>query len=706
MKFYTSFVEERPVSLSEETRRFAYESLHFKYGRETEKTPNVKLSVTPGMTPIDKYDASIRLIAEQAPIRICDGERISGAATLGDATRHIIPVYTEGENKVWSISHLTVDFETVLKRGINGIRSDVIKSLQVHTDERKIRFLKSCIACLDAFDLWHGRYLSALKNLPGYTANYNALLRVPHKSARSFYEAVQSIWFTFAFIRLCGNWPGIGRLDYLLGTYLKHDLENGIITRDEAKEILAHFFIKGCEWIKGGDCGSGDAQHYQNIVLAGIDESGKEITNEVTFMILEIIEELGISDFPTTVRLNSKSSDTLKRKVAEVMRYGGGTLAVYNEDLILRSLTDFGYSLDEARKFANDGCWEVQVPGKTYFIYNPFDALQILQIETLCGYADDVEFHDFEGLVSAYENDLHKAVTKIICNAKGVLQNSSDSGKGLQWRERTPCTVVSLFEQGCIEKALSYSEGGPVYNVISPHIGGLPDVVNSLYAIKKLVFDEKKLTFSELMKILQDNWNENEPLRQYVSNHYRYFGNDNDEVDMIAKRLLTRFADFCAEESKGLPIRFPSGVSTFGRQIEWAPRRLATPFGRFANEVLSGNLSPTPGTDLNSATALIRSYCKCNLVRQTTGAALDVKLLSKNLEGDVGIDALVALFDGFLNLGGFFMQIDVTSAEILREAQLHPEQYPTMSVRVSGWNARFATLNREWQDMIIKQMEK
>jgi formate C-acetyltransferase len=269
-----------------------------------------------------------------------------------------------------------------------------------------------------------------------------------------------------------------------------------------------------------------------------------------------------------------------------------------------------------------------------------------------------------------------------------------------------PCTVVSVFEQGCIEKGLSYLEGGPIYNLFSPHIGGLADTANSLYAIKKLVFDDKKLSFGEFMKILADNWEGNENLRLYALNKYSYYGNDNDEVDMIAARLLSDFSDACVSHNGKTPFRFPAGVSTFGRQLEWAPHRLATPYGRRAHEVLAANASPTPSTDKDGATAIIKSYCKLDLTRTGTGAALDIKLLGSSVEGEDGIEVLIALMRGFVALGGFFMQIDVADAKLLREAQQHPDDYKTLSVRVSGWNARFVTLNREWQDMVIGQVEK
>lgn len=708
MEFCTPNGIKRPIRLCETTRKFAYDSLNRKYGLDTLSNTSIALDGIDGFNELsatDRYDLAIEKIAKEAPIRICEGEKLSGAATLGMAIRHLIPATYCEKSICSSISHLTVDFETVLKSGVNAIKSNAAAAYDKYKGTEREAFAKSCLNCLEAFETWHKRYLQALSALPEYSLNYENLKRVPFEPATNFYEAVQSLWFTFAFIRLCGNWPGIGRIDYLLGDYLKKDLENGSLTLDEAREILAHFFIKGCEWINGKYIGSGDAQHYQNILLGGIDGDGNEVTCEVTYLVLDILEELGISDFPTAVRISQNTDEKLLRRVAEVMRYGGGILAVYNEDLVISALIKDGYDEREARKFANDGCWEAQIPGKTYFMYIPFDSLQILQKKTLGGYGENVTFSDFEELYEQYRTDMYSAVQEIFQNETKKFANSGVSATDRKWAEQPPCTVVSLFEKGCIEKGLSYLEGGPVYNITSPHLGGLADTVNSLYAIKKLVYDEKRVTLSDLLRILRNNWDGEEPLRQYVLNHYTYYGNDNDEVDGIAVRLLSDFADICMSFNGKSEYRFPAGVSTFGRQLEWSPNRTASPHGRKQGEVLAANASPTPNTDREGATAIIRSYCKADLSELATGAALDIKLLPSSTEGEDGLQALIALMKGFVTLGGFFMQPDIVDASLLRKAQEHPEDYQTLSVRVSGWNARFVTLNKEWQDMVIGQNE-
>ena len=182
-----------------------------------------------------------------------------------------------------------------------------------------------------------------------------------------------------------------------------------------------------------------------------------------------------------------------------------------------------------------------------------------------------------------------------------------------------------------------------------------------------------------------------------------YYGNDNDEVDHIAAQILNDFSDMCRQYDNQTPIRFVSGVSTFGRQIDWAPSRIATPFGRKKGEVLSGNLSPTPGTDQNGASAIIKSYCKADLRKQHTGAALDIGFVPSNIDSENAVTALAGLMKAFVLLGGYFMQIDTVDKIQLIEAQKHPENFQNLSVRVSGWNARFVTMNKQWQDMIIER---
>jgi len=682
--------------------------MHGKFGDDAISHMAVSLDHLAGfdlLPEIDQYDIAIRAIAEKAPLRICPEELLCGAATLGNGIIHYGPAEYHGKPAFECRSHLTIRLDKVVREGLDAYQTDIARRLDDPAlTEEQCRVIHSLDNVIESIRIWHERYLEATQvSRPDL---HTVLQQVPFGPATSFREAMQSVWFIFAFTRLCGYWPGIGRLDWLAGPYLEADLAASRITLEEAREITASFFIKGCEWIRSNTPqATGDAQHYQNLVLAGVDEDGQEVTNTLTYLALDVVEELGISDYPITMRLNPRTPERLLRRIADVMRHGGGIVAIYNEPLILRALEQEGYTAREARTFANDGCWEIQMPGRTHFSYSPFDALQIL---------NQVLGVDREGPIPAFlsAEDIYEAFR---CELKAVIHGLYKKRIGDVYEVRNgvwrsidpvkPSSVISLFEDGCLQKGQFYDDLGPDYTVRSPHIGGAPDVANSLHAIDQLVFQEKRIPLEALVQLLRDNWEGAEPLRQYVRTKYTYYGNDENAADLWHSRLLNDFADLvhqCAE-GRECPVRFIPGVSTFGRQVDWLPNRTATAFGYRRGDILSGNDSPTPGTDCAGATAMIKSHCKADLVRQSCGAALDVKILPATLEGENGAEALVGLMRGFLALNGCFLQLDAADVQTLRAAQENPQDYKTLSVRVSGWNARFVTLNREWQNMIIQR---
>jgi len=711
----TGFV--RPIRLSESTREFAWRSLHGYYGDEADKVPCISMDdveCLEQMKKVDLYDLCIRAIAEKAPVRIIPEERLCGAAVLGDAIRHLVPARYNNDIIFGSVSHLTIRFQNVLELGMDGIEQKILR-------EGKEPLKHHLLHVIESMRIWHRRYLEAERIAnPSIAA---VLEKVPFGVPETFYEAVQSIWFTFAFVRLCGNWPGIGRIDEMLEPFLQKDLREGRITLEEAREILAHFFIKGCEWIESNTAlGTGDAQHYQNIILSGTDINGNDITGEVTYLILDVVEELPIGDFPITVRLHEKTPPKLLKRIAEIIRYGSGVIAVYNEPLILRALDSVGYSPEEAIQFANDGCWEVQVPGKTNFGYYPFDSYSILMKEVLGIGGTHQVYPDYESLYDAFMDKIRENLDAKYIRICDSMFDKDENGNWTDWKpggpqqirasyekdcieidRNNPSHVIALFEDGCMESGRDYNEGGPRYVVRAPHIGGAPDAGNSLYAIRKVVFEEKLLTFPDFLDILEKDWEGEEVLRQNILNKYSYYGNDNPEVDAIIASILNDFADIVLAHQGETKLIYIPGVSTFGRQIDWLPQRSASPFGMKKGTILSGNCSPTPGTDAEGATAIIKSYCSANLEKQVNGAALDIKLHPSAVRGENGLAAIEALLTGFMELGGYFMQIDVIDSTVLEEARKNPEAYKTLSVRVSGWNARFVTLSKPWQDMIIER---
>jgi len=709
IKFYSPIKEGRPVRTTQRTRAFAKVSLDGKFGREALAQPFVRIDDIEGLTQRQIYDRAIMAIAEQAPLRICtddDGmplELLSGAATLGAAIHHVVPATADGTNAVCgSVSHLTCNFDRVVREGMDAFRERITARLEDDTlTPLQREVLLSQLNAWNAMKTYHTRYLELLAEKmvqadsetarAHYKALFDTLSAVPFSPAKTFRQGVQSIWFTFSFIRLCGNWPGIGRMDLMLEDLYQRDLAAGVITEEDARELLAHFFIKGCEWIHLTERGSGDAQHYQNLVLGGVDENGVDRTGNVTRLMLEIVEEFPIADYPIAVRVGHGSPAWIKTKMAEVIRHGSGVVAMYNEDLIIDSLVGFGYELREARQFANDGCWEVQIPGRTRFGYQPMDLYGIFLREVLrLDEETPAVYDDFDAMYDAFR-----------CRMDAVLDGFHAGADHFFWND--PSGVIDLFEDGCIESARSYYNGGPVYNALSPHFGGIPDTANAMYAIEKLVFEEQQLSFADFMHILKNNWAGEEALRQYVRTHYTCYGNDNDEVDRIAAQIIHDFVEDCRQVECRNDVLRPPGISTFGRQIEWREMRPASPHGFRRGDILAGNISPTPSTDTAGATAIIRSACKADYSRLTCGTVLDIRLDPKAVSGARGITAITGLLGAFLTLGGFFLQIDVVDNAVLLDAQAHPENHQSLAVRISGWSARFVTLDKNWQDMVIER---
>ncbi len=723
--FFACPYGKRPENLSPATRSLTQRVLTGEWGLWLKDTPYLLVEDPDAfqkMSPVQRQAYAIGLIARKAPIRLTEGEYLAGASTLGGATRHYIPVclpenqYMAPNSKKFvseSTSHLTLGFEKALKTGYRGLREEIWQSQAVHSAdcgdperESKLEFLQALLDCIDAATIWHSRYMEALeqriKTSLGpvqrrYQEIYQNLKNVPENPPRNFREAIQSLWFLFDFQRLCGNWPGIGRIDKMLGGFLQRDLDTGAITVEEAREYIAHFWIKGAEWVNGTNediqRDSGDGQNYQNIILSGIDEDGKDVTNPVTYLVLDVVEELGISDFPISVRLSPDSNPKLLRRVSEVLKLGGGILAVYNEPLVIESLTQFGYSLPEARNFANDGCWELQVPGKTCFRYDGYDLLRILQ-QVLKMYdrtPSALPYQSFDELFAAYSQ----------AAAQYLQDNVFDSARKYVGHGYT-ALLASLLTEDCIGRAKNYWSGGAKYTVYSPHPGGMPDVANSLHAINQIVYQQRRLSLNELVDLMKDNWQGSEPLRQELRSKITYYGNDDPEADAMMKRVYDDYTGHVAAYHSPEGYLHPAGISTFGRQIKWAAMRKATPDGHRAGDILSHNIDPAPGTDLKGATAVIKSYTKLDLKKLPGGTALTIKLLPSVLKGEEGTEALENLLRGFLALGGLFLQPDILDAEALLEAQKHPERYESLSVRVSGWSARFNTLDKHWQEMVIQ----
>ena len=693
-----------PTRLSDATHALARRGLSGEFGRATVNA-GVKLEDLMDVSGISeemKCAHAVRLIAERAPLRILPGERVVGSATYREAVGHAVPIFGKS-----SVSHTTLGFDRVLRIGYRGLRDQVRDRLaRGGLDDKGRDILGAMSVCLDAASHWHERHVKELRRLIASSsgearAAYERVLanlrHVPENPPTSFAEAVQSLWFMYAFQRLCGNWSGIGRIDEMLGPYLRHDLAAGKTTLDQAREDLAHFWIKGTEWI-GGATGywGGDAQHYQNIVLAGVGADGKEVTNEVTYLVLDVVEELHISDFPIAVRLNRHTPEKLLRRVAEVQRRGGGIVALYNEEVVIEALRKFGYSLEVARTFANDGCWEALIPGKTNFIYSPFDTLLLLQNALGLNDASSPapDYADFDDLYATFRSELTKALDNHNAGADGYATNAH------------PAPLVSLFIDDCIERGRGYYDRGARYSVLAPHAGGIANTANGLLSIRKLVYEDKLLTLPEFVQVLRSNWEGQENLRRMILSRIEFYGNDDDEADDMVRRIYDDYTEIAARVRDRNGVLRPAGISTFGREIEWRAHRKASADGHLQGEILATNFSPSPGTDKKGPTAMLKSYCKMDFTKLPNVGTIELKVLPASVKGEAGVRALVGLMKSFVRLGGCFMHVDVVDTAMLLDAQRHPEKYPNLAVRVAGWSARFATMDKNWQDMVIARTQQ
>ena len=317
-EFLSATGRKRPVRLTEATRAFASESLEqHRYGLDTRKTEAVCLDGTEGFETfgnLEKYDRAVAEIAAKSPVRICPGERISGAATLGAAIGHVVPAKFGGQYVFSSVSHLTIDFRTVLDEGIDGICARANAALDRFRGTAREKFSRSCVNCLDSFYTWHRRYIEALEQLPGYEANLANLRQVPLRPARNFYEAVQSQWFIQLFSRIeqkTGTIISNGRMDQYLYPYYKADKDKGVIDEDKAEELLECVWVSMAQYIdlylsKAGGAFNEGYAHWEAVTIGGQTPDGRDAVNELTYIFLRSKREFPLNYPDLAARIHTR----------------------------------------------------------------------------------------------------------------------------------------------------------------------------------------------------------------------------------------------------------------------------------------------------------------------------------------------------------------------------------------------------------------
>lgn len=641
-------------------------------------------------------------------------------------------VVHEGSKKADGAGHLESGHEKALKKGFKGILKEAEEALSKidFRDKDAVNrslFLKAVIICYKAVIGFIRRYekfaqelalkekdLDGKKELEKIS---NACKWIAENPARTFFEALQVTWFIqlLLWIESNGHAQAIGRLDQYLYPYFKKDIKEGILSKEEALELIGCFFIKVGKIKKLRPWSEtkflGGFPNFQAITIGGVDLSGRDVTNELSYLILEATACLKIPEPVVIIRVHSKTPDDfLLKGVEALIRHGGGLPAFFSDEAVIPAILNVGISLNEARNYTMGSCSEPIISGKSLSHAGSMTYVNLLKLLELalnggrnpntniclCPHDKDLAtFESFDEVIEAYKKQLRYYVRCIPLFADVIAQAFADLNP-------TPYTSGLLDYRIEIGKDMTEG-GGPNWNNTEINLYGPANVANSLAAIKKLVFEEKRISGKELKESLLTNFegSRGEEIRKMLLNAPKY-GNDDDYTDSIMKDACE---SFIREIRKYDP---PWGGGTYGISIQTTTGNVpageavnATPDGRKAGEALADNISPQAGTDLNGVTAMLKSVSKVDHSSYLNGTILNVKFHPTAVKGE-GANKLAALIRTYLiDFKGWQIQFNIVSAEKLREAQRKPEEYKDLIVKVAGYSAQFISLDKKLQDQII-----
>lgn len=710
---------------------------------------------------------AIQHVAQHMPIALKDDELIVGQPTMASVGfGKCFPQYTLPEEEAEAarygftpksvFGHHLLNYETVLKKGICGIRAEVLKKMaELPTNElsEKTAFYRAVLISMDALRLLSLRYVDLLMSAAAQEKDpvrrkelltmADVCSKVPENPAAGFQEAVQSVYFVFTLCHSTMEFIPVGRTDQYLYPYYKMDLESGRLTPEQAREIVGSFLAKFSERVMqkmdqwelhmsdadtqfngvdpnftttAGTYSNDDSYNYGtsanhwlcNMILGGVTPQGEDATNDLTYMILEEWARLEVVAPVMSVRLSKKSPEALYRLCADILRNGASEPALYNDELFVKALYDLGISREDANDYSNDGCWEALIPGRTNFGFCMLQVLQLLEYmlqggKSLVRNAVEVpdvpplsEWTDFESFYQYFLKLLEDTAVREIQTRLMTIEHRAAIA---------PSPLLSAFMDDCIERGQEYSVGGARYSIFGTYLTGFANCIDSMAVIKKLVFEEKKYTLEQIAKATRENFENDEVLRQYAMNHVPKFGNDNEYVDSLAARLLDDFTVIVKRlrETTAGPLILGQGIATFEFFAKWGHDVGASADGRKSQEPVASNYSPVQGVDLLGPTAAIRSITTPCLRPYAMGAPIDMEIDPGEVTGESGLQRMVGLIKAFMELDGLILTITGTSREKLLAAQKDPEHYRNLRVRMGGLSAYFVTLSKEMQNSIINR---
>lgn len=629
------------------------------------------------------------------------------------------PGHTVADGKIYNKGFL--DF----KRDITGRRLDIdlLKDPDAYDKREQLTAMEICADAIIAYARRHAEAAEKLAAVEEDPIRKNELkeiarvcTRVPAHAPKSFWEALQAYWFVhIGVISELNTWDSFnpGKLDQHLYPFYRKGIEDGTLTRESAMELL------GCFWIKFNNqpappkvgvtlAESGTYTDFANINIGGIRPDGSDGVNEISYMLLEVIGKMKTLQPSTNVQISQKNPDRFIRKACEVIRMGMGFPSVFNSEAVIKELIRQGKSIEDARCGGTSGCVEAGAFGKeAYILTGYFNIPKVLEITLNNGLdkrtgkwvglktGDPLCFKSYGELFDAFQRQMRHFLD-IKIKGNNIIEKL--------YAYYMPSPFLSIIVDDCIKKGKDYNAGGARYNSNYIQGVGIGTITDCLSAIRYHVYDSKTMTMAELLAALENNFENHEKIRQLLINKTPKYGNDDDYADNIMVSVFETFFDLVDSRKnlKGGDYRINMLPTTC--HIYFGSVTRATSDGRKMAQPLSEGISPVQGADRHGPTAVIKSASKMDHIK-TGGTLLNQKFSPQVLEGNQGLERLTHLIRSYFRLDGHHIQFNVVSANTLREAQKHPEEYAGLIVRVAGYSDYFNNLNKELQDEIITRTE-
>ena len=535
---------------------------------------------------------------------------------------------------------------------------------------------------------------------------------VPAHAPRSYWEAIQMYWFVhLGTITELNGWDAMnpGHFDQHLAPFYQKETEAGTLSRDEAKELMSCFFIKVNNHTAPPKVGitakeSGTYNDFTNLNIGGIKGDGSDGVSEVSYIMLETIEELHILQPGSAIHISTRTPERFLRTGCKVIRKGHGYPSVFNPDVYVQELMRQGKSLLDAREGGCSGCIEVGAFGKEAYVLTGYlNVPKILEVTLHNGIdpvsgrrvgletGDPCSFNTYDDLYAAFIKQLHYFV-----DMKVRVSNYIDR----MFAKYAPAPFLSLFIDDCISKGKDYYNCGPRYNTTYIQCTGLGTITDSLSALKKHVFENRLVTMNEMLNAIDANFENQEPLRLLILNRTPFFGNDDDYADSIAVNVFNDLYDAIEGKPNTKGECFHLNMLSTTCHVYFGKVMGATPNGRLAGRAISDGTSPSHGADTHGPSSVIKSLGKLDQVK-SGGTLLNQRFMPAMLKREEDIIKLCALIRTYFSLGGHHIQFNIVDTETLHAAQQRPEEYRDLLVRVAGYSDYFNDMNADLQADVI-----